>query len=197
MKYFRLFRIADIVSMISLLFALRSIYWIYEGSAKLSILYFLIAFLFDLLDGYAARKFQLGGELGRTIDSIVDFFTYCVFGAYFLVRFLNPHPVFGYICAGTMLVFGALRLMRFAREGVLEDAGGLYYRGVTVVHVALIVVLTYLIPIVRTGIPLQFMQIVIFIFSVGMLSGYKSRKISSGILACGIAVIYGIVLLSV
>ncbi|MEK7591855.1 MAG: CDP-alcohol phosphatidyltransferase family protein [Patescibacteria group bacterium] len=196
MKYFRLLRIADGISMISLVFAFNSISKIYEGSAKWSILYFLIAFLFDLLDGYVSRRFQMGGELGRIIDSIVDFFTYCIFSAYFIVRFINPNQFIGYVCASFIVVLGAIRLSRFVKVGVLKDSSGLYYRGITVVHVALLIVLSYLIPMFRSGIPAILVQLAIILFSVGMLSQYKSRKVSSGILAFGIIIIFVTVLVT-
>ena len=84
------------------------------------------------------------------------------------------------MCASFIVVLGAIRLSRFVKVGVLKDSSGLYYRGITVVHAALLIVLSYLIPMFRSGIPAILVQLAIILFQLVCCHNIKAEKYHLG-----------------
>lgn len=73
----------------------------------------LLAMLFDVFDGYAARKLDAVSDLGKELDSLADLISFGVAPAY-LYYLLAPESTLLYAVPCAILVCGsALRLARF------------------------------------------------------------------------------------
>ena len=97
----------------------------------------------DCLDGLVARKTKSDSDFGRQLDGMFDFINYSIFSGAFIYRFVLPN-VWG-VLAGTMIVlFGAIRLVRFNIEGFFKKDGVWCYPGLGTTLVMVPLVLGYL-----------------------------------------------------
>ncbi|MFD1587342.1 CDP-alcohol phosphatidyltransferase family protein [Halorientalis brevis] len=142
---YMLFRlnVADYISLVALFFAWCATLLLLSGEPNWAIITMLGAFGFDKLDGFYAREFGEPTVLGRQIDAYIDVFTYLVPAAALYHFVLSPHVVVSAVVGFAVLMFGGLRLIRFTNEGLKDDDGTSYYRGITVVHVNLLVLANY------------------------------------------------------
>lgn len=101
-----------------------------------------VAFVFDGIDGWAARYFRQESSLGRILDSIGDFLNYSLFAALLTYLYIIP-GVWGVFVGMIIVVTGAYRLARFTVEGFLREKTHLYYEGLIVCYLSLTAVLLY------------------------------------------------------
>jgi CDP-diacylglycerol--serine O-phosphatidyltransferase len=90
----------------------------YFGQIKLALAFILLACIFDLLDGRAARWGGADSPFGREFDSLADLISFGAAPAFLVHRivlrdvFVN-HPEIGWFIASIYLICGAFRLARF------------------------------------------------------------------------------------
>jgi CDP-diacylglycerol---serine O-phosphatidyltransferase len=90
----------------------------FAGQIKLALAFILLACIFDLLDGRAARWGGADSPFGREFDSLADLISFGVAPAFLVHRivlhdvFVN-HPEIGWFIASIYLICGAFRLARF------------------------------------------------------------------------------------
>lgn len=135
--------VADWLSLTALFFAWWAAVLFVVGDPSRAIVVMLGAFLFDKLDGYCAREFGYASEFGRRIDAFIDVPTYLFSAALLYHVALAPNLVASVVVGFAILAFGGLRLIRFTEEGFVREDGISYYRGITVVHVNVLVVTNY------------------------------------------------------
>lgn len=169
----------DYLSIIGLLFSWVSLVFIIGNEPNLGIMVMLGAFLFDLLDGFYARKFHLDTVQGRQLDSFVDIFIYLLFSSLFFYKYLTPNKLLGVLVGFIIIAFGILRLVRFNNEGILTTNGKSYYRGITVVHISLAVLISYFLSRLTRFWNPWISTLLLLIISPLMLSNIKSFKIKS------------------
>jgi CDP-diacylglycerol--serine O-phosphatidyltransferase len=115
-------------------------------------------FVFDKLDGYYARRFELDSSFGRQIDSFIDIFVYLVPAALLYHVAMAPagplRDPASLLVGFSVLMFGGLRLVRHNDEGFGRDEEDedRYYIGTTVVHTHLVVLVNYF--LLAFGVPL-------------------------------------------
>jgi phosphatidylglycerophosphate synthase len=63
---------ANDITTLSLIFGLISIYYLYIDSYNYSALFYLISHLFDVMDGYYARKYKITSKFGDLYDHFKD-----------------------------------------------------------------------------------------------------------------------------
>ena len=73
-----MFNLANILTAFNLLFGTSSIVLTLNGRIDLAAIFILIAFLFDFMDGFVARKMGTSGPLGVQLDSLADMVTFGV-----------------------------------------------------------------------------------------------------------------------
>lgn len=139
MNRIRKLTIPDFVSLTGLFFAWVSILLVLKGEIIFAIRVNLLAFLFDLLDGFLARRLRQETTIGRQLDSFVDVVTYLFFSVVLFSKYAVLEVLPSVLVGVFVLSFGILRLIRFNNEGLLEDGHGSYFRGVSVVHISLVV----------------------------------------------------------
>jgi len=90
----------------------------YSGQIKLALAFILLACIFDLLDGRAARWGGADSPFGREFDSLADLISFGVAPAFLVHRIVLrdvfvKHPEIGWFIASIYLICGAFRLARF------------------------------------------------------------------------------------
>ena len=131
------------ISLLSLLAAWAAIAFLLESNPRLAVIFSVLAFILDTLDGFVARKLNTASEFGRYLDSMVDAINYSVLAALVTERVLLPGVV-GFAVGFLILACGILRLVLFTVTGYETDGDKLYYTGVVTPHLTLAVALIYL-----------------------------------------------------
>lgn len=134
---------ADYVSLVALFWAWVAALAFVDGAPRAGVALTFLAFAFDKLDGWVARRLDVASALGRRVDSFVDVFVYLVTGALLFHQVLAPNRAVSAVVGFLVLGFGGLRLIRHNEEGFVEADETAHYRGTTVVHTHLVVVANY------------------------------------------------------
>ena len=105
------------LTLLNLLCGSLTIYGIFYESEFIVILFFVLALLFDFLDGFAARLLGQTSTIGRYLDSLADLISFGLFPTFLLVDLIErttaigEKPIYGLVF---LLVTGAaLRLAKF------------------------------------------------------------------------------------
>jgi CDP-diacylglycerol--serine O-phosphatidyltransferase len=130
---------ADYVSLVALFCAWVGALAYLDGDPRMGIAVTFVAFGFDKLDGWLARRLDVTSAMGRQVDSFIDIFVYLVTGALCFHYVLAPNRLASAVVGFLVLGFGGLRLIRHNEEGFIEEAGTKHYHGTTVVHTHLVV----------------------------------------------------------
>jgi CDP-diacylglycerol--serine O-phosphatidyltransferase len=158
--------IPGIISMFGLACGWLAVVLLLQNLPFIAIIFSIISFVFDCLDGYVARKMHKESEFGRQLDGSFDFFNYLVFSALLFWKYISPN-LFGIIVGFLILATGAFRLIRFNIEGFVVKDNKLYYAGIVVCHILLTTVMLFLIqqfyPQVVSVIAIPVMVIVSFL----------------------------------
>lgn len=165
---------AGSVTLLSLLSAWTSIYFILEGNAKYAIAFSVLAFLLDTFDGFLARKLGTSSEFGRYLDSMVDAINYSLLAALVTERLLIPNS-FGFFIGFLILACGILRLVLFTIKGFQEEGSKLYYTGIVTPHLSLAVALIFLVSKV-VEVPVFVSAFILIVLALGQLSKLKTLK---------------------
>jgi CDP-diacylglycerol--serine O-phosphatidyltransferase len=146
-KYFVLLSqrpLPDWVTLVGIIPFLLSMLMISHGKPILALLFSIINFFIDSIDGLIARKTKTSSEFGRQLDSCVDVLIYLVFPAFFVINFLNANSVLTFIAAALIIAFGILRLIRFNLAGFVYREDQRYYSGLGTAYILLTVNLLFI-----------------------------------------------------
>lgn len=165
---------AGAVTILSLLSAWTSITFILSDNPKLAIIFSVLAFLLDALDGFVARKLGTSSVFGIYFDSMVDAINYSVLAALVCVQVLLP-GITGYLIGFLILLFGILRLVLFTVNGFAKEDDKLYYIGVITPHLTLATALIFFLSQVVV-IPAWSIATVLGILALLQVSTIKTRK---------------------
>lgn len=166
--------LADFITICGLLFAWASIVMLISDKISLGIALFTCAFLFDIIDGLIARKYGKQRFEGKLLDSFADILIYLIFSSILSIKMFGMF--YGFIAGCVILSFGILRLVRFTKEGFIENESGKYYRGLPVFYIAIISIFIYFGSIVLPFWNNFTAYVVIIVSSLLMLSNIKSYK---------------------
>ena len=179
MNYLKKLRLVDRLTLTGLFLSWVSILLLLNGKPNWAIIVTMIAFLFDLLDGYVARKSDQVTKFGRELDSYGDIFIYLTFSSLLFYFYLAPNRFTGLVIGFFILMFGGLRLVRFNIEGIKKEKQFKYYRGVTVVHIMFLTLICYFLKQLVNLWMDYFSVLALLIASPTMISNYKSYKIEN------------------
>ncbi len=185
---------ADYMSLVALFFAWVSALLFLEGATNLGIITMFGAFGFDKLDGYYARRDGVSSPFGGQVDSFIDIFTYLVTAALLVHVAIAPNIVVSAIPGFAIIAFGGLGLIRHNDEGFQEHEETSYYKGTTVVHTNVVVVVNYLLVIFVAEWTGWLAAVPILLSCPLMISEYRSFKTVWGHVLVGVfgAVVGGI-----
>jgi CDP-diacylglycerol--serine O-phosphatidyltransferase len=178
--------VADWLSLGALFWAWIGALLLVDGEPNWAIVAVMAGFVFDKLDGYYARRFDLDSSFGRQIDSFIDIFVYLVPAALLYHVAMSPpgtfHAAVSVVVGFAILMFGGLRLVRHNDEGFVEDETDTsYYVGTTVVHTHIVVLANYF--LLALGVPLWngwLAGLSIVLVCPLMTSRYRAAKTSAG-----------------
>ena len=171
--------IAGVATLASLLAAWVAIAALLTGNTKLAVVFSVVAFLLDILDGVLARRLGTVSPFGQHLDSMVDAINYSMFSALVTAIVLIP-GVLGWAVGFCILACGILRLVLFTLDGFEEENDRLYYRGVITPHLTLTVGAIFLISHV---VSLNSWLVAVFLFVVALAQLSSVRTLKSGVIA--------------
>jgi len=146
------------------LFSLSGIYLLLNGHSLLgALLLWSVCDIFDTLDGYVAKKFNMFSPLGADLDSLIDVIAFLI--PPFLISLQSGND-FLLIAAFVFVCTGIYRLARF---NVVKSAKGVVV-GLQASLAAHLIYLSLLIDI-----PSNYLSIIYIILSVLMISSKKSK----------------------
>jgi CDP-diacylglycerol---serine O-phosphatidyltransferase len=101
----------------------------YFGQIKFALMFILLACIFDLLDGRAARMGGAESPFGREFDSLADLVSFGVAPAFLVQRVVlanvfADHRQISWFIASVYLLCGAFRLARFNCLSAMSGSGG-------------------------------------------------------------------------
>jgi len=111
----------------------RIVEWNAESGAyrdiKVALIFILLAFVFDLLDGRVARMGGAESPFGREFDSLADIISFGAAPAFLVYRIvlhdvMGEHQAIGWFIASIYLLCGAFRLARFNCLAAQAGSGG-------------------------------------------------------------------------
>jgi phosphatidylserine synthase len=159
---------------------LLACWYVKINAPELAILAISIAFLFDTIDGKVARK-QEPTQFGRELDSFFDLLYYIVFPSLFILAFLNPWTPLTIIALSTITIAGALRLVRFNRQGFTATDDGSAYPGLATVYFLLVPPVMYLTTNVIWSQAVWATPAITVVFAVLMVLPYPIQKPKTGV----------------
>ncbi len=168
--------VADYISLVALFFGWTATLLVLSGEPNWALVTMLVGFGFDKLDGFYAREYGEPTVMGRHIDAFVDVFTYLVPAVAIYHVVLSPNTPLSVVVGFAVLAFGLLRLVRFASQGLDADGGTSYYRGITVVHLNVLVVGNYFLDAFVAQWNSWLAAATILLAAPLMISNYRSYK---------------------
>lgn len=118
-----------------------SVSLIFGGATSLSFSIAIVAFIFDCMDGYLARKLKVESEMGRQLDSLSDVILYLIYPVIIFYYFFGFNDYFSVLVQGVFLISGIYRLARFNGIGFVKAKWGKAYPGMPVVFSFLLVII--------------------------------------------------------
>ena len=117
-----------------------------EGNYRLAMLWILVTLIIDGIDGTFARLARVGEVLpdvsGKTIDYVIDFFTYAILPAYLFYEVFDFTYWARLACCFAMLLSAAIY---YGREGMVS-ADGKHFVGFPVLWNMVVYVLVFVLP---------------------------------------------------
>lgn len=131
---------ANGITLMNLSFGVIAILYINKGNGRMSLLFILLAALFDRYDGKIARKFNTESAFGKELDSLCDLVSFGIAPALLIYQaILYQVPAGGISLTVLFILCGAVRLARFNTK---ECEGG--FEGVPITAAGLILTFSFL-----------------------------------------------------
>ncbi len=141
------FNLANLITFGNISCGIVALYFICKGNFFIAIILAWIAGALDILDGKAARKFNLSTEFGIQLDSFADFLSFVIMPSFLLFYALDKDSNIKIIFIGLIFIFyiisGLRRLIEF---NLKVEAGGVekYFIGVPTPLGAILLWILYL-----------------------------------------------------
>lgn len=133
-------QLANGITLMNLSFGIMAIIYIVKGSGYMSLLFILLAALFDRFDGMAAWKFNTESAFGKELDSLCDLVSFGVAPALLIYHaILYQVPAGGLALTILFILCGAVRLAKYN----IKDFDGVFY-GLPITVAGIAMALCYL-----------------------------------------------------
>ncbi|MBI2546698.1 CDP-diacylglycerol--serine O-phosphatidyltransferase [Candidatus Woesearchaeota archaeon] len=168
MNMLKLVKAPDLVSLLSLAFAMLSIFSSIERDFNTAMFFMILSVVADYSDGMLARLMHRTGNFGKQVDSLAD-----------IIAFGVTPAVFGYMVLGrdtftmaALVIFTCAGLLRLARYNISPASD--YFEGLPITSSAL------LIPAAYTLLPLNLLPYLYLLLAALMISSIKVSKLKLG-----------------
>lgn len=102
---------------------------IFKHELKIALTLYVLTLLLDRLDGIVARKFGMESDFGKQLDSLADFFNFCIVPAV-IAYFLGLNSVLSVLILIAYILSGVSRLAHFNLDGMEEIDGKKFFLGI-------------------------------------------------------------------
>ena len=96
---------------------------------KIALTLYALIILLDRLDGFAARKFRMESDFGKELDSLSDFFNFCILPS-IMAYLIGFNSILSVVVLIIYIISGVSRLAHFNLNGMEEIDGKKYFSGV-------------------------------------------------------------------
>lgn len=96
---------------------------------KIALTLYALIILLDRLDGFAARKFGMESDFGKELDSLSDFFNFCILPS-IMAYLIGFNSILSVVVLIVYIISGVSRLAHFNLNGMEEIDGKKYFSGV-------------------------------------------------------------------
>lgn len=127
--YIKYLTIPNVMTGCSLAIGFITLLLIFNQKLTLALTFYALTILLDRLDGIAARKLQMVSDFGKEIDSLTDFFNFCIVPA-IIGYFLGLNSILSVLILILYILAGECRLAHFNLEGMEEIDGKKYFSGI-------------------------------------------------------------------
>ena len=165
MEIYKFIKLPDIITLVSVIFAMLSIFFSLQRDFVLASLLILFSVAADFLDGTVARFIKRKGDFGKQMDSLADVIAFGVAPALFGYMLLL-HTTFNKIILIFFVCAGLLRLARFNISPPSD-----YFEGIPITSAGIIIPLSYLL-----NIPINLLVYIYLVLGILMISSFKVRK---------------------
>jgi len=143
---------------------------------KIAMSLYSLTILLDRIDGLAARKFRMESAFGKELDSLADFFNFCILPS-IIAYLMGFNSILSVIILIIYILSGVSRLAHFNLTGMNEISGKQYFSGLpTTVSASWFLIVVSLNKII---IKLDFYFVLLsffVVFSILMVSPLKFNK---------------------
>lgn len=162
-------QLANVITLMNLSFGIMAIIFIIKGSGYMSLIFILLAGLFDRFDGAVARKFKIESAFGKELDSLSDLISFGVAPALLIYhQALYQIPAAGLTLTILFILCGAVRL---ARYNVKEFDGSFY--GLPITAAGIVLALCFFL---SPYVPLVIVAILVSVLMILMVSPIRIAK---------------------
>ncbi len=95
----------NIITTLSNILCIISIFFIYKKNYKLAGIFYFISYFFDCLDGFYARKYKMTSEFGRIYDNISDIIKISIILMIIIVNIRKSKIKISILCIAILLVY--------------------------------------------------------------------------------------------
>jgi CDP-diacylglycerol--serine O-phosphatidyltransferase len=96
---------------------------------EIALTLYALIILLDRLDGFAARKFGMESDFGKELDSLSDFFNFCILPS-IMAYLIGFDSILSVVVLIIYFISGVSRLAHFNLNGMNEIDGKKYFSGV-------------------------------------------------------------------
>ncbi len=190
--YLKYLNIPNAMTASSLAIGFITLILMFNNHIKIALTLYTLTILLDRFDGMVARKLKMESAFGKELDSLIDFFNFCIVPAIIAYQ-MSFNSVVSIIIMILYILSGVCRLAHFNLEGMEEIDGEKCFSGVPTTLAAIGFLIS---ASLAQAVSHQYLHLILFlffvIFAVLMVSPVKCRK--NGIL---IKTIYFLILMAV
>lgn len=128
----------NLMTFLNLLSGVLVIVLAYEYQPKLILYLFVLALIFDYLDGFLARKLQVTSEIGLQLDSLADIISFGLAPFFVLINFYGV-SILNFLIFIPLVLAGAYRLARFNTNPTSHNQKNPHYEGFPIPTTAVII----------------------------------------------------------
>ena len=161
----RLIKLADIFTLLNVIFGLVAIFFSIKNNYNLAIAALFLAVVADYADGKIARKLKQQNVFGKELDSLADTISFGVAPAIFSFSLIQTPLA---IVAFTIFLFCGI--LRLARYNIMHVKDG--FEGMPITLNGLIIPLIFLL-----NVPVKFYPYIYIVLGILMVSSIRVKKI--------------------
>lgn len=80
----KIYTIPNLITLGNLACGILGIIFVFDGDLQMGSKLMLLALILDFLDGFVARMFNMGSDIGKQLDSLADMVTFGVLPSFIL-----------------------------------------------------------------------------------------------------------------